>query len=461
MVLPISTKLRSAIVDRRGNLAVITALCAFPLLGMMGLAMDYALATATKAKMDVAADAAAIAALTTAQNEISANSGASGNALSDAALQGKAAFLANMGRLNFAGSPTITVQTVTRVGQTLTATVNYTVPQTNSFGKLFNVATTQIAGSSTASVTMPSYLDFYLLLDVSGSMGLPSTTAGQTQLASINHDDQASYPSGCNFACHISNYTGFKLARANNIQLRADAVGSAVCQLMGIAKSTATLANQFRVGLYPFIVDMEAFYPLTTNLDSVVSAVNGGAPGGCSSSTPGSAIGDLLDTGDTTSAMGSGGTHFEQALPDMNAAITSVGDGSSTSSTKPFVFLITDGLENGQGFQGYRGQYQYWWSSGSQPQLMDPSGCTTLKNRGITVAVLNISYQPIINPNPSYASDEDDKTNNLISGTPNIASTLQSCASPGYYFTANTPSEITQGLNNMFAQATMKTRITN
>ena len=87
MVLPISTKLRSAIVDRRGNLAVITALCAFPLLGMMGLAMDYALATATKAKMDVAADAAAIAALTTAQNEISANSGASGNALSDAALQ--------------------------------------------------------------------------------------------------------------------------------------------------------------------------------------------------------------------------------------------------------------------------------------------------------------------------------------------------------------------------------------
>ena len=459
MFLPIVAKLRSAIVDRRGNFAVITALCAFPLFGMMGLAIDYATATATKARLDMAADAAATAALTTAANEISANGGATGSALTDGAARGKAAFMANMGGLNFAGAPTISVQPVTRVGQTLSETVTYTVPQTNNFGKLFNVPTTQIAGKSITSSTIGSYLDFYLLLDVSGSMGLPSTTAGQSQLAAINHDDQSSYPSGCNFACHMSGNTGFTLARQNNIQLRADAVGSAVCQLMEIAKSTATLTNQFRVGLYPFIVDMETFYPLTTNLDGVVSAVNGGAAGGCNSSTPGSAIGDLLDNGDTTSAMGSGGTHFERAFPDMNAAITSVGDGSSTSSTKPFVFLITDGMDNNQGYTGYSSGW-YWWSSGSQPRLMDPGVCTSLKSRGITVAVLNIVYQPIVNPNYQFANDEDGITNNLISGTPSIASTLQSCASPGYYFTANTPDEITQGLNNMFNQAILKTRIT-
>ena len=424
----------------------------------MGLTIDYALATATKARMDMAADAAAIAALTTAQNEISAHAGASGNALSDAAIRGKAAFMANVGALSFAGTPTISVQTVTRVGQTLTETVSYTVQQTNSFGKLFNVAETQIAGRSTASVTIPSYLDFYLLLDVSGSMGLPSTTAGQTQLASINHDDQAYYPTGCNFACHISPSTGFTLARANNIQLRADAVGSAVCQLMQTAKNSATMTNQFRVGLYPFIVKMETFYALSSNLDGAMSAVNGGTSNGCSSATPGSAIGNLLDTGDTSSAMGSGGTHFEISLPQINATIASVGDGSTASSTLPFVFLVTDGLDNNQGVQGAG---TTWWSSGSQPRLMDPSGCTTLKNRGITVAVLNISYQPIINPNSSYANDEDDKTNTLINGTPNIVSTLKSCASPGYYFTANTPGEITQGLNNMFSQAILKTRITN
>ncbi len=456
----IRPKLKSLVGDRRGNVAIITGLCALPLFGLVGISIDYALATATKARLDMAADAAATAALTTAQNEISANGGNSGSALTDGAARGKAAFSANMGSLSFANSPTVSVQPVTRVGQTLTETVTYTVAQTNTFGKLFNVSTTQIAGTSTASSTIGSYLDFYLMLDVSGSMGLPSTTAGQVQLASINHDDQSSYPSGCNFACHMSGNTGFPLARANNIQLRADAVGSAVCQLMAIAKSTATLTNQFRVGLYPFIVDMEPLYPLSTNLDGVVSAVNGGSPGGCKSPTPGSAIGDLLDTGDTTTAMGSGGTHFEVALPQINGTIASVGDGSSTTSTKPFVFLITDGMENGQGYQGYRGNYSYWWSSGSQPQLMDPSNCTTLKTRGITVAVLNIVYQPITNPNPNYANGEDTKANNLLNGSPNVATALQSCASPGYYFTASSPGEISQGLNTMFNQAIFKTRIT-
>ena len=460
MFFPILHKLKSVMFDRRGNVAVITGLCALPLFGLMGLAMDYALATATKAKMDVAADAAVTAALTTAQNEISANSGASGTALTDGAVRGKAAFLANMGGLSLAGSPTISVQTVTRVGQTLTETVTYSLSQTNSFGQLFNTPTTQIVGKSTASATIGSYLDFYLLLDVSGSMGIPSTTAGQTQLASINHDDQASYPSGCNFACHMSGYTGFNLARANNIQLRADAVGSAVCQLMQTAQSTATLTNQFRVGIYPFIVDMETFYTLSANLNGVMSAVNGGASNGCSSSTPGSAIGNLLDIGDTTSAMGSGGTHFENAFPQMNSTIASVGDGSTSTSTKPFVFLITDGMDNNQGYQGNNSKI-YWWSSGSQPQLMDPSVCAVLKSRGVTVAVLNITYQPIVNPNSSYANDEDDKANDLTTGNPDIASTLQSCASPGYYFTANTPDEITQGLNNMFAQAVLKTKIIN
>ena len=456
----ILNKIRSVIVDRRGNVAVLMGLCALPLFGLIGLVIDYALATATKAKMDMAADAAAISALTTAQNEIAANSGASGNALTDGAVRGKAAFMANMGALSFAGVPTISVQPVTRTGQTLTETVTYSLTQTNNFGKLFNAPTTQIVGRTTASSTIGSYLDFYLLLDVSGSMGLPSTTAGQTQLASINRDNSDQYPNGCNFACHMSPYTGFNLARANKIQLRADAVGSAVCQLMQTAKTTATLTNQFRVGLYPFIVKMESFYPLSANLDGVMSAVNGGASNGCSSSTPGSAIGNLLDTGDTTSAMGAGGTHFENAFPEMSSTIASVGDGSSSSSTKPFVFLITDGMDNGQGYQGSNSSV-YWWSSGSQPQLMDATVCTTLKTRGITVAVLNITYQPIVNPNHGYANDEDGKANNLISGTPSVASTLQSCASPGYYFTANTPDEITQGLNNMFAQAVQKTRIIN
>ena len=158
--------------------------------------------------------------------------------------------------------------------------------------------------------------------------------------------------------------------------------------------------------------------------------------------------------------MGSGGTHFEIVLPHMGDSITTVGDGSSSGSPKPFIFLVTDGMQNNQGFKG-TSTTTYWWSSGSQPRLMDPSDCDKLKQRSITVAVLNIPYQPIDPPNHSYSNDEDGKANIAVSGNPNIASTLRKCASPNFYFTANTPDDITNAMSQMFAQATLQTRITN
>jgi hypothetical protein len=58
-------------------------------------------------------------------------------------------------------------------------------------------------------------------------MGLPSTPTGQSALAAINPDS-----SGCFFACHFSGSQSYNTARANNIQLRIDAVGAGVAALM-------------------------------------------------------------------------------------------------------------------------------------------------------------------------------------------------------------------------------------
>jgi hypothetical protein len=83
-----------------------------------------------------------------------------------------------------------------------------------------------------------SYLDFYLLVDVSGSMGLPSTTTGQNQLIALNTVAPDPFPSttqGCNFACHFPGYHGWTRATQNNIQLRTGAVNSAVCSLLTLA----------------------------------------------------------------------------------------------------------------------------------------------------------------------------------------------------------------------------------
>ena len=42
------------------------------------------------------------------------------------------------------------------------------------------------------------------MLDVSGSMGLPSTNAEQTRLSLISPDMFSQYPGGCTLACHFT-----------------------------------------------------------------------------------------------------------------------------------------------------------------------------------------------------------------------------------------------------------------
>ena len=46
--------------------------------------------------------------------------------------------------------------------------------------KVLGYTTLTVSGTSKASSSLPPYLDFYLMLDVSGSMGLPSTSGEQT-----------------------------------------------------------------------------------------------------------------------------------------------------------------------------------------------------------------------------------------------------------------------------------------
>ena len=215
-------------------------------------------------------------------------------------------------------------------------------------------------------------------------------------------------------------------------------MGSAVQAMLSTAQSTMTIPHQYRIGLYPFISQMGTLYAISNNLTGAQTAAG--------------TLGSLLDTGQSTSIYGSGGTHFENAIPAMNTAITSVGDGSGALKPQPFVFMVTDGADNNQ---YYTTSSNSW--TGSQPQNMDPTLCTPLKNRGITVAVLYIPYQPITNPNASFANNEDGKVNAIVSTIP---SKLQQCASPGFYFSAYTPSDITNAMQAMFAQSLAAARLT-
>ena len=231
------------------------------------------------------------------------------------------------------------------------------------------------------------------------------------------------------------------------IQLRADAVGYAVTQLFVTANATAKVANQFRIGLYPFIQSLYAYYALT-------SSINGSPTNSSTINYAAANLASQLDT-NTNSNLGSGGTHFDNAFSTMNTTITSVGNGSAWNNTLPYVFLVTDGAQDPQ-TKGLNGG---GWSGSNHATVLDPvAQCKPLKDRGIIVSVLYIPYSPIQNPNHAFAGDEDGYANSNIA---NIPGSLQSCASPGFFYTANTPADITAALNAMFNHALVTAHITN
>jgi Flp pilus assembly protein TadG len=559
--------------NSKGNVAVTFAIASLPMLVAIGCAVDYSLATRMKSKMQAAADAASVGAISQSSPGYAAAEAMSGNgSVAAGATDANNIFMSNLcgptrsGCTNITGySNLVVTPTVTKTGTTLLSVVNFTAQVPTTFLKVIGYQTLTISGTSSSSAAMSTYLDFYLTLDVSGSMGLPSTPGvlgEEGRLAAVNPDNFVQYPTGCTLACHFApqasacqddtnvtpptNYPlnppttttaytqhystssycmgyiysrlsqsaltnminapssatgtyGLKqvpglpdamLANLNNslsgpnslitgnsaslpyslaaatscptagtdacIQLRLDAVGYAVTQLLSLASATESLTNvpnQFRIGLYPFIEQLYDYFPLTTS-------INGSAQNSSTINYAAANLATLLDT-NMNANLGSGGTHIDVALNSLNSTIVNVGNGSSSTNTQPFVFLVTDGAQDPQ----VKGVPNGGWSGTNHATVLNnasevsfPNACATLKNRGIIVGVLYIPYQPISPVNSSFAGDEDDFANANI---PNIPSSLSTCASPNYFFTASTPQAINAALQQMFQQSLITAHITN
>ncbi|MCW2317492.1 Flp pilus assembly protein TadG [Rhodoblastus acidophilus] len=448
-----------------GNVFILTALAILPLVGLVGLAMDYSSGLTARSQLDGALDAAVISAIATTTAEIQ-NGVTANTAIADGQAQGLKDFKSNAGKYGILAGQTPAV-TVAVDNQNINGTGSYQATIPLNFGKLFNLSSYNVNGSARSTLKMPQYLDFYVMVDVSASMGAAATSGEQARLAKKNPDQKAEYPTGCTLACHFTTYKacdgkmcqGFILTRANGditsicktagdsspcIQLRLDAIGVAMTNLLQEAKKVSdanAISNEFRIGIYPFIVHMNGNYqPISNDLTGVVTNKANGIP-------------SLLDTGDSTGVnawdgthMGSGGTNINNALNEMYSKLpTTQGTGLSASSTKPFVFLITDGAQDNQIMYNSAGS----WSGSNHATTLTPSYCTTLKTRA-TLAILYVPYVKITNPNPNFAGDEDGYANKNI---PNIAPSLQSCATPGQYYTAETPEGINAALLQMFANA--------
>jgi Flp pilus assembly protein TadG len=546
--------------DRAANVAVTFTLALLPILSAIGCAIDYSMATRMRAKLQSAADAASVASVSQKSAGYTAAAAMSGNGPVTAGVtEANEIFDGNMSPVT-GYTNLIRTSTVTKTGIQLASHVQFTADVPVTFMKVLGYQYLTVSGSSNSAASLPPYLDFYLALDVSGSMGLPSSTSEALRMQSVNPDNYVQYPTGCTLACHFAplnsacvdppvtapaapprnppitttSYTqryntnnaclGYAYSRVSQsalttlinqatssqypkqvpglpvrmlsglpgslntdskfglaavsscptagtdgcIQLRLDAVGFAlnatlaangVDGLLALAQKKEVVTNEFRIGLYPFITDIDSSYaPLT-------SSISGSSTTSGTINYAAANLATELDT-NLNSALGSGGTHIDNALHSINGLISSVGTGSTSSSTLPYVFLVTDGAQDNQYKDVPNGN---WHGSNHATVLTDstnnsyPRICTTLKNRGIIVSVLYIPYQTINPVNTSFAGDEDDYANWNI---PNIPSSLSGCASPpdaggSYFYTANTPAEIQASLNAMFNHSLQVAHITN
>jgi Flp pilus assembly protein TadG len=189
--------------NSRGNVAVIFTIALLPILTAIGCASDYSLTTRMKAKMQSAADAASVASISQKSAGYIAATTMTGNgSVAVAVTDAQNIFNGNLAAVTGYTNLTLT-PTVTKTGSTLVSNVQFTASVPTVFLRVLGYQSLTFSGSSVSSVSLPLYLDFYLMLDVSGSMGLPSTNAEQTRLSSINPDDFSVYTNGCTFACHF------------------------------------------------------------------------------------------------------------------------------------------------------------------------------------------------------------------------------------------------------------------
>jgi Flp pilus assembly protein TadG len=179
--------------DRRGNVAVMFTIAAIPLISAIGCAVDYSMATRMKAKLQSAADAASIAALSQKSPGFLAASVMTGNgSVAAGVTDATNVFNANMDGITGYQNKNVTIA-VTKTGIKLAASVTFSVDVPTTFLKVINFSKLTVSGLSSSAATLPPYLDFYLTLDVSGSMGLPSTPAEQLGPVQKRHRRQL-YP---------------------------------------------------------------------------------------------------------------------------------------------------------------------------------------------------------------------------------------------------------------------------
>jgi Flp pilus assembly protein TadG len=450
--------------DRGGATSMIFGLSLIPIIFLIALGLDFSSAAEKHLRLNAAADAAVLAAVapsnmtrTVAQAQTAATN----------VFMAQASLIPNLSY----STPTVTIVQDPN-SMTRTVTVSYTAYSINTFPNVFALLTKTaentwtLNGSSTATSTTAPNINFFLLLDNSPSMAIAATTSGINTMVA-NTQSQG----GCAFACHESkpsadnlgnpngedNYT---LAKNLGVVTRIQNLATATAQLMNTASQMMSANNAscpngpgcYEMAIFTFNVKGSGTTCSNTSIQVIYAPSCAPSSNLSSAETAAGGI-DVLEVCSNNYLSCSTNnndtdTSFETAMSAVSTIMPAPGSGTAGNPPQEVLFLVTDGVDD-----------EINSSSCSQPlvsgsrcqQPVNTSWCTTVKNRGIRIAVLYTEYLPL--PTNSWYNSW------IKPFQDQIAPNMQGCASPGLYFQVTTDDDISAAMEKLFQLAVSSARL--
>ncbi len=443
--------------EKAGNTAMIFALLTPVLVLLGGGAVDVTNASMRQAKLQQAADAAAVSAVsqTSPGYQYALNNSGNG-AVPDTitATNAKAVFNANWQASSDTAAPVISGNAcsagtyVCKQGQVVKSYVQATSVFTPSFLGLIGRRSIALSAVSQGTASTPTYINYYILVDISQSMGIASTPTDMANLYNRVYAARSGSDGemGCVFGCHVpapNTTTGGAQVITNEqlahlspkITLRIDSAVTAIQNIIAQAQTSAGSLKNIKIGLYTMSQD-----PTTGVLVNTVAAPS-------SDYASLNTLAGTIDLGGNN-IYGFGDSDFSDQLTTFNNLVPSNGTGVSGSPLN-YVFIVTDGLAD-------------TCQNNHCDSAFNASLCTPLQGKS-TVGVIYTTYVPITNQNnaatynASVTAPEGNYSRLVAPYLSQIPTNLQTCASsPGLYFEASQGSDIISAMAKLFA-ATQKT----
>lgn len=452
--------LKKLFADRAGNFAIMGAIAIVPILGSAGMAVDFSRAMDLKSKLQDAADMAVLGSIAERSAGVAQAVGMTTNGpvpLSEA--EAEAFFKAQSGgalsgvaeegtEVEKAASQDVKLDlvkaSVTKDGKDIKAKLTYQVTLKTSFLRIIGKDSITVSGSASAVYQTQSFMDFYMLLDNTPSMGVAATPADVDKMITATKNVSDAGSRNCAFACHIVAENGdinansnYFVAKTNGVAIRIDVVAKAVKALTDEAERQQSYANQFRMAAYTFGETAQDVKLLkVAELTADLSKVKTGTQNIKLMSIPYQGYNNDQQTS------------FDSALTKINAEISAPGSGTTSANPEKVVFFVSDGVGDSNKPKGCTKKL-----TGSRCQEpIDITYCKTLKDRGIKIAVLYTTYLPL--PNNSWYNSW------IAPFQTEIGTRMQDCASPGFYFEVSPTQGIETAMKALFNKVIRTPRLT-